>query len=103
METAVVNWGYIRVILGIYWGYIYIWAYIYMYIGDIYIYMYCGPYWANGKESGSWARGVLHRDLKPENVLLLTARSDSPVKVIDFGLCLVCTKMKSLSLWGFRV
>ncbi|CAE7689050.1 CPK2 [Symbiodinium pilosum] len=31
-------------------------------------------------------RGVLHRDLKPENVLLLTARSDSPVKVIDFGL-----------------
>jgi len=31
-------------------------------------------------------RGVLHRDLKPENVLFLTARSDSPVKVIDFGL-----------------
>ncbi|CAE7544838.1 UBC23 [Symbiodinium sp. KB8] len=31
-------------------------------------------------------RGVLHRDLKPENVLFLTPRSDSPVKVIDFGL-----------------
>lgn len=31
-------------------------------------------------------RGVLHRDLKPENVLFLTDRSDSVVKVIDFGL-----------------
>ena len=75
---------------------------IYIYILGIYIYI-VGYIGLMEKKVAAWARGVLHRDLKPENVLLLTARSDSPVKVIDFGLCLVCTKMKSLSLWGFRV
>ncbi|CAI7807966.1 unnamed protein product [Closterium sp. NIES-54] len=29
---------------------------------------------------------ILHRDLKPENVLLVSARSDTRVKVIDFGM-----------------
>lgn len=32
------------------------------------------------------ARDVLHRDLKTENILFMTARFDSPLKVIDFGL-----------------
>ncbi|CAI5465856.1 unnamed protein product, partial [Closterium sp. Yama58-4] len=29
---------------------------------------------------------ILHRDLKPENVLLVSTRSDTRVKVIDFGM-----------------
>ncbi|PHJ15709.1 calcium-dependent protein kinase cdpk9, partial [Cystoisospora suis] len=31
-------------------------------------------------------RGVVHRDLKPENILFVDTTSDSPLKVIDFGL-----------------
>lgn len=30
--------------------------------------------------------GICHRDLKPENLLFLGKESDSPMKVIDFGL-----------------
>jgi len=29
---------------------------------------------------------ICHRDLKPENFLFLTKATDSPLKVIDFGL-----------------
>lgn len=29
---------------------------------------------------------IAHRDLKPENFLMLTKDSDSPLKIIDFGL-----------------
>ncbi|CAI5474732.1 unnamed protein product [Closterium sp. Yama58-4] len=32
------------------------------------------------------ARGIVHRDLKPENILLVSKRSDTRVKVIDFGM-----------------
>jgi calcium-dependent protein kinase len=32
------------------------------------------------------AAGICHRDLKPENLLFLGKESDSPLKVIDFGL-----------------
>ncbi len=32
-------------------------------------------------------RGYVHRDLKPENFLFATPAEDSPLKLIDFGLC----------------
>ncbi|GJP74599.1 hypothetical protein CLOP_g5159 [Closterium sp. NIES-67] len=32
------------------------------------------------------SRGIVHRDLKPENILLVSKRSDTRVKVIDFGM-----------------
>ncbi|CAI5467623.1 unnamed protein product [Closterium sp. Yama58-4] len=31
-------------------------------------------------------RGIVHRDLKPENILLVSKRSDTRCKVIDFGM-----------------
>ncbi|CAI5991206.1 unnamed protein product [Closterium sp. NIES-65] len=35
------------------------------------------------------ARGIVHRDLKPENILLVSKRSDTRVKVIDFGMACI--------------
>ena len=32
------------------------------------------------------AMGIIHRDIKPDNLLFLTRRSESALKVIDFGL-----------------
>lgn len=32
------------------------------------------------------SKGVVHRDLKPENILLETEKTDSAIKVADFGL-----------------
>jgi serine/threonine protein kinase len=32
------------------------------------------------------ANGIVHRDLKPENILLVSADSDTDVKITDFGL-----------------
>lgn len=29
--------------------------------------------------------GIVHRDLKPENIMFVSNKSDSPIKVIDFG------------------
>lgn len=31
-------------------------------------------------------KGIFHRDLKPENLLLQSTDSDSPIKVVDFGV-----------------
>lgn len=31
-------------------------------------------------------RGVVHRDIKPENIVFEAASSNSPIKIIDFGL-----------------
>lgn len=33
---------------------------------------------------------VVHRDLKPENVLLFNAKSDSDIKLCDFGFSTIC-------------
>jgi len=30
--------------------------------------------------------GIVHRDLKPENLIYLSPKSDSPIKITDFGL-----------------
>ena len=38
-------------------------------------------------------RGIVHRDLKLENVLL-KAKGDSLIKVVDFGIAGVCTTNK---------
>jgi len=38
------------------------------------------------------AAGICHRDLKPENLLFLGKESDSPLKVIDFGLSRIFQK-----------
>ncbi|CAI5526141.1 unnamed protein product, partial [Closterium sp. Naga37s-1] len=35
------------------------------------------------------SHGVLHRDLKPENILLTSKRSDTRVKVIDYGMAYI--------------
>ena len=35
------------------------------------------------------SRGVIHRDLKPENLMMVTRAHSSPVKIIDFGACVV--------------
>jgi serine/threonine protein kinase len=32
------------------------------------------------------AKNIIHRDIKPENILLVSASSDTEVKVTDFGL-----------------
>ena len=37
------------------------------------------------------SKGVIHRDLKPENILFLNKRTDSTIKIIDFG----CATLKS--------
>ena len=29
---------------------------------------------------------IIHRDIKPDNLLFINRKSDSPIKVIDFGL-----------------
>lgn len=34
------------------------------------------------------SKGLVHRDLKPENTLLVSKRSDTRVKVIDFGMAI---------------
>ena len=37
---------------------------------------------------------ICHRDLKPENFLLLKNESETPVKVIDFGLSCIYVDLK---------
>jgi calcium-dependent protein kinase len=37
------------------------------------------------------SQNICHRDLKPENLLFLNNKSDSPLKVIDFGLSKIFT------------
>lgn len=32
------------------------------------------------------SKGVIHRDIKPENILYSTKASNSPLKLIDFGI-----------------
>ncbi len=38
------------------------------------------------------SNNIVHRDLKPENVLYESPKSDSPIKVIDFGTSRVFDK-----------
>lgn len=35
------------------------------------------------------ALGIMHRDLKPENILLVSKRSDTKLRVIDFGMAYI--------------
>ncbi|CAI5470812.1 unnamed protein product [Closterium sp. Yama58-4] len=42
-------------------------------------------------------QGIMHRDVKPENILLLHPRSNSPVKLSDFGVATAFTKGIPLS------
>lgn len=43
------------------------------------------------------SKQVAHRDLKPENLLLLSADSDSNIKIADFGFAKKCTRPASLT------
>ncbi|KAG2435560.1 hypothetical protein HYH02_011854 [Chlamydomonas schloesseri] len=43
------------------------------------------------------AKGIVLRDVKPENFLFLTAASDAPLKMIDFGLATYCKPGQVLS------
>jgi len=38
------------------------------------------------------SQGIIHRDLKPENVLLISKKSDTRLKVIDFGMAIYVKK-----------
>ena len=42
------------------------------------------------------SQDIVHRDIKPENVLLVSANSDTDVKLTDFGLA------KRASQEGFK-
>jgi calcium/calmodulin-dependent protein kinase I len=42
-------------------------------------------------------KNVAHRDLKPENLLLLSTKSDSNIKLADFGFAKKCLKPNSLT------
>lgn len=39
------------------------------------------------------SRDVIHRDVKPENLIFQDHSTDSPIKLVDFGLCLVASDM----------
>ena len=34
--------------------------------------------------------GVVHRDLKPENILMTSQGEDAELKIVDFGLSIIC-------------
>ena len=47
-------------------------------------------------------KGLVHRDLKPENTLLVSKRSDTRVKVIDFGMAIYLKQGERREQWGWR-